>query len=211
MNEETARSYDLVAARYAAEFQNELAGKPFDRKMLDWLIEKTDPARTLCDLGCGPGQIARYLKDRGADACGIDISPAMVAEAGRLHPDILFQTGDMTALAGVADGAFGGIAAFYSIIHVPRARLGRAFSEILRALAPGGVMLAAFHLGDETVHRDEWWGQNVSLDFNFLRTAEIREKLETAGFVIEEAIERDPYPDVEYQSRRAYVFARKPR
>jgi hypothetical protein len=31
-----------------------------------------------------------------------------------------------------------------------------------------------------------------------------------AGFDIEDSIERDPYPDVEYQSRHAYIFARKP-
>jgi hypothetical protein len=27
---------------------------------------------------------------------------------------------------------------------------------------------------------------------------------------VEEIIEREPYPDVEHQSRRAYIFARKP-
>ena len=35
--------------------------------------------------------------------------------------------------------------------------------------------------------------------------------LEAAGLVIEDIIEREPYaPEVEYQSRRAYIFARKP-
>ena len=34
--------------------------------------------------------------------------------------------------------------------------------------------------------------------------------LEVAGFTIEEVVEREPYPDVEYPSRRAYIFARKP-
>ncbi len=35
--------------------------------------------------------------------------------------------------------------------------------------------------------------------------------MEAAGFAIEEVIEREPYaPEVEYQSRRAYIFARKP-
>jgi hypothetical protein len=29
------------------------------------------------------------------------------------------------------------------------------------------------------------------------------------GFVVEEVVEREPYPNVEYPSRRAYVFARK--
>jgi hypothetical protein len=38
----------------------------------------------------------------------------------------------------------------------------------------------------------------------------IRHYLETVGFAIEEIIEREPYsPEVEYQSRRAYIFARK--
>ena len=34
--------------------------------------------------------------------------------------------------------------------------------------------------------------------------------LTQAGFELEEVIERDPYPEVEVQTRRAYVFARKP-
>jgi hypothetical protein len=33
--------------------------------------------------------------------------------------------------------------------------------------------------------------------------------LEDAGFEIHSAEERSPYPEVEYQSRRAYIVARK--
>ena len=40
---------------------------------------------------------------------------------------------------------------------------------------------------------------------------EMQSYLERAGFVVEEVVERDPYaPEVEYQSRRAYILARKP-
>jgi trans-aconitate methyltransferase len=52
----------------------------------------------VCALGCGPGQIARYLGDRRVEAHGIDLSPGMVAEARRLNPDIPFSQGDMLAL-----------------------------------------------------------------------------------------------------------------
>jgi len=38
----------------------------------------------------------------------------------------------------------------------------------------------------------------------------MKEFLSAAGFTLEEAIERDPYPGAEYESRRAYIFARKP-
>jgi len=44
----------------------------------------------------------------------------------------------------------------------------------------------------------------------FFRTEDVTKYLLAADFEIEEIIERGPYgPEVEYQSRRAYVFARK--
>jgi SAM-dependent methyltransferase len=208
--EPIASSYDRVAREYAAEFENELARKPFDRRMLDWLVEKTAGSSAICDLGCGPGQVARYLHDQGAPACGIDLSPEMVKRAHQLNPSIPFQQGDMLALTGVADNSFRAIAAFYSIIHIPPAKAVNAVLEIRRVLQRNGVLLLAFHIGNQTIHKAEWWGHQVSVDFIFYETAAMKEYLRAAGFEIEEAIERDPYSsDVEYQSRRAYIFARK--
>ena len=77
-------------------------------------------------------------------------------------------------------------------------------------LRPGGLLLLAFHIGDAIVHRDEWWGHPVSVDFIFLQTDQIADLLIQAGFQIVDAIERDPYSDVEYPSRRAYLFAETP-
>ncbi len=202
------KSYDLVASDYAAEYSDELAKKPFDRKMLDWLAEKSEEGSVLCDMGCGPGQIAGYLHSRGARACGVDLSSKMVAEASSRHPGIPFTRGDMRALTRVADGAWGGIAAFYSLIHLPRADVVPALRELRRTLSPEGVILAALHIGRETIHRDEWWGKQVSIDFSFFETEEMKAWMTEAGFRLEESIERDPCPDVEYPSRRAYLFAR---
>ena len=74
-------SYDRVADEYADQFRDELDAKPFDRKMLDWLIEQVAELGLICALGCGPGQIARYLRRRGAKTCGIDLSVEMVKRA----------------------------------------------------------------------------------------------------------------------------------
>ena len=64
----------------------------------------------------------------------------------------------------------------------------------------------AFHIGDEILHLDEWWEEPVSVDFVFFQPDEMRNYLERAGLEIEEVIEREPYPDVEHPSRRAYIF-----
>ena len=203
-------SYDRIAPEYARRIYSELAGKPFDRLMLNWLIEKVDGRGTICDLGCGPGQIARYLVDHGVPACGIDLSSGMVEQARTLNPDIDFLQGDMLALTDVADSSFGGIAAFYCLIHIARERMVDALLELKRVLRPGGVLLLTFHIGSEVRHVEEMMGQTVALDFGFFQRDEMRDWLQTAGFTLEEAIERDPYPeDVEAQTRRAYLFARK--
>lgn len=209
MSEDLRIGYDCVAQDYAENFRDELAHKPFDRKMLDWLAEKVGDAGIVCDLGCGPGQIAGYLAARGTKACGIDLSAEMVAQAQNLNPGIEFEQGDMTALSNIPDASYGGIAAFYSIIHVPRTEIAQAFKELKRVLRPKGVLLLAFHIGQETIHRDEWWGKEVSIDFNFFEVVEIKNQLTSAGFKLQEVIERDPYAEVEYPSRRAYIFAEK--
>ncbi|HEX8889467.1 MAG TPA: class I SAM-dependent methyltransferase [Pyrinomonadaceae bacterium] len=207
---ETQKAYDFVAKEYANEFRDELSKKPFDRKMLDWLVEKVNGAGQICDMGCGPGQLAGYLSARGIDARGIDLSAEMVQQAKTLNPDVHFQQGDMLALTEIGDDTFGGIAAFYSIIHIARPLVVDALRELKRTLRPRGVLLITFHIGQETVHRDEFLGKEISLDFHFFETGEMKSYLADAGFVLEEVITRDPYADVEYPSRRAYIFARKP-
>jgi len=200
--------YNRVAGEYAARIYEELAHKPLDRALLDRLADRVRGAGLVCDLGCGPGQVARYLHERGVEVIGVDLSPGMVAQAQRLNPGIAFQTGNMLAL-DVPDAAWAGIAAFYSIIHIPHGDLPHALRELHRVLRAGGVLLLAFHIGQEAMHLDEWWGEPVSLDFFFLQPEEIAGHLRAAGFAVEELIERAPYPDVEHQSRRAYIFARK--
>ncbi len=207
---DTQASYDRIAAEYARRLYQELDGKPADRAMLDRFAARLRGRGVVCDMGCGPGQIARYLADRGVEATGVDLSPEMVARASALNPDIPFHAGDMLALE-LPDAAWAGITAFYAIIHIPPEKVVAALSEMRRVLMPGGLLLMAFHLGQgEAQHVEEMWGQPVALDFWFYGAAEMVGYLEQAGYAVEEIIERDPYaPEVEHQSRRAYVLARR--
>ena len=205
MSDELQRTYDVVADDYVAHIFDELKDKPFDRQLLDDVVTRA-AGGVICDLGCGPGHVARYLHERGANVIGVDLSPAMVERARSLTPAVRFETADMRAL-DVPDGAWQAIVAMYSIIHIPRGQLAPVFREMRRTLAPGGFAMLSFHIGAEVVHRDEWWGHAVDVDFLFLQPEEVTSALEEAGFVVEQVTQRDPYPDVEYPSRRAYVIA----
>jgi len=205
----TQSSYDTVAPEYAERFKDEMDDKPFDRNCLDRLAQDVGNLGPICDLGCGPGQIARYLHRKGVPTLGVDLSPNMIAEAQRLNPEIHFHVGNMLSLPD-EDNSWGGIAAFYCIIHIPRERVVDALREMKRILKPNGVLLIAFHIGEEIKHLDEWWEKSVNVDFAFYAPDEMETWLKEAGFELIETLTRDPNTEVEYESRRAYLFAQKP-
>jgi SAM-dependent methyltransferase len=204
------RSYDAVAEVYAARYQDELRHKPMDRALLARVAETATDAGggPVADVGCGPGHVTRHLADLGLPVVGVDVSPGMLAVARRLHPDLTFLEGSLLALPA-ADGAWAAAVALYSIIHLPPRDRPLAWRELLRALAPGGRLLVAFHAGSEATHVEEFLGVPVSLDGYLLDPAEIGRELGEAGFTVELSVERPPIPDVEYPSRRAYVLARR--
>ncbi|HKX68578.1 MAG TPA: DUF480 domain-containing protein, partial [Intrasporangium sp.] len=90
-------SYDAVATAYADALVDELRGLPFERWLLDRVIAHAGE-EPVVEVGSGPGHVTAYLADGGADAVGIDLSPAMVAEARRRFPDGRFEVGDLRRL-----------------------------------------------------------------------------------------------------------------
>jgi SAM-dependent methyltransferase len=202
-------AYDRVAAEYAAHFLGELAYKPLDRALLDCFAEEVRGHGPVGDIGCGPGQVARYLSERGLTPVGIDLSEQMVAQARQHHPAITFHQGSMLDL-DVADGAWAGLVALYCIIHLEPRMLSRAFAEFYRVVRPDGLVLLSFHVGQERRHLDEWWGHPVDLDFLFFERPAVEHLLQEAGFTIQASLERQPYIPREVATQRAYLLARKP-
>jgi ubiquinone/menaquinone biosynthesis C-methylase UbiE len=203
-------SYDLVADEYARRIYDELQHKPLDCRLLDRFAESVRNAGVACDLGCGPGHIASYLQGRGIRVCGMDFSVGMIERARRLNPGIEFNQGDMRALP-VKDNTWSGIAAFYAIVNLASGDLVQALREMMRVLVPGGRLLLSFHIGEDSSQVEDLWDSGAALEFHFFRVDTVAAYMRSAGFEIGEIIEREPYaPEVEYQSRRAYIFARKP-
>jgi len=201
--------YDAVAKEWAEAFRDEHDRKPKDRQILDRFAQKIGDRRPVWDFGCGPGNTAQYLKERGIEISGLDLSENILDEARRCHPAIDFRKGDMLDL-DFGNDSLAGVVAFYAIVHFTEAQVETVFREVYRVLQPGGLFLLTYHIGGETMHLDEFLGRKIDIDFMFFTTGFIYGCLDACGFVTIETIEREPYRGVEYESRRAYVFAEKP-
>ncbi|HTA26408.1 MAG TPA: class I SAM-dependent methyltransferase [Bacteroidia bacterium] len=207
-NHHILSAYNATAENYAKEFMDELSHKHLDRILLRQFAEENKGGNCI-DLGCGPGQTTKLLFDCGMnDIVGTDLSPAMITKAKELNPQINFEVADMLNLQ-YADNSFSSAIAFYAIVHFTMDELKRAFQEIKRVLIQDGHFLFSFHIGNEIKHVDNFLDKNVSLDFYFFETDKIIKLLEEAGFIIVDAIERFPYKDVEYPSKRAYIWVKK--
>ena len=203
-------SYDRIARQYAEEFDDELSHRPLERALLGALPELAGLDATpgvVADLGAGPAHVARHLRGAGVPTVAVDLAPAMATVAHHRNR-VPSAAGTLTALP-LADGSLAAVVVFYAVIHLDDAGVAAAAGELARVLRPGGVALVSIHIGDEVRHVDEWHGEPVDLDFRFLLPGTLRRVLRGVGLVVEAILEREPIPDVEAQTRRAYLLARR--
>jgi ubiquinone/menaquinone biosynthesis C-methylase UbiE len=202
------RMYDTVAKEYAETFIGEHEKKPKDQEILNRFSQEIGDRRPVWDFGCGPGQTTKYLKELGIGISGLDLSGKTLEQAKKIHPEIHFQKGNMLALE-FDDNSIAAVVSFYTIVHFTKEQADSAFREIFRVLQPGGIFLLTYHIGEETIHLEEFLGKTIDIDFMFFTSDFIFHSLKKCGFEKIEIIEREPYPEVEYESRRAYAFAYK--
>ncbi|MGP4114134.1 class I SAM-dependent DNA methyltransferase [Streptomyces sp. 4N509B] len=211
----TRTAYDTVAVDYDRLLRDDLSGRPLERAMLAAFAEVVRGAERrlpVVEVGCGTGRITGHLRSLGLEVSGVDLSPGMVEVARRRHPGLRFEVGSMGEL-DVADGALGGVVAWYATVHTPPERLPGVFAEFARVLAPGGSLLLASKAGDRHRHLSEAYGHPLSLDVYWTPPERVEEALRAAGFVVEARMLREPdaWERSVGQGQQAYVLAHRPR
>lgn len=175
--------YDRIAARlatWAAHTRTEERAR-YTALPLAALPEGAE----VLELGCGGGgPTTRALADRFR-LTGVDLSAEQIARARMQVPHATFIQADMTALR-FAPASFDAVAAFYSIIHVPREEQPALLGQIVGWLRPGGLLVASFSARDNPAdYADDWLG--APMYWSGYDAATNRRLVEKAGLLIERA------------------------
>lgn len=118
------------------------------------------------DLGCGIGRVAAVLAPRVRSVLGLDIAPAMIAEARRRHGTVRFALTDGTGLS-LGAGAFDLILAVDSFPYLVQAEVAeRHVADAARVLRPGGT-LAIFNLSYRGMNADRADARRWAETFGF--------------------------------------------
>ncbi len=177
-----AEAFDAIGDRYDEAFPH----KEGQVGAGEWLIASLDPGSRVLDLGSGTGvPTARQLTDAGLDVVGVDLSGGMVELARKYVPTATFHQLDLADLrpGGPTDlGRFDGVAAFFSLLMLPRAEIPLALRTIHHLLTPGGL----FALSMVEAHVDDFaipfLGNTIRVSGYLLD--DLHKILDTAGFEI---------------------------
>lgn len=124
------------------------------------LIDLAPEERTAAwlDVACGPGVISRAMAPKVGSVLGVDLTPAMIGEAGRRTGEeglenVSFALGDVTGL-DLADDSFDGAITRLSLHHIPAP--ARVLAEMARVVRPGGWVLVSDIVADPDRDANAW-------------------------------------------------------
>jgi SAM-dependent methyltransferase len=165
-------------------YEREYGDKPLTRlvtNLVDLLGSRKHGRKRALDVGCGPGQYAKLLKQHGFRVELLDASTQMLRLAAkklrlkkRPKPFNWYSL-----IKNTGENIYDVIFASAMMVHVPREKAPDLYSAFYRLLREGGILFVNFKVGDHTL---------ISLEGRFYvyyrDESLIQKQLEDAGFTV---------------------------
>jgi SAM-dependent methyltransferase len=189
-----ADGYDAVAKRYLtwSAAIPDASRRRYTQALLDGLQEGAH----VLELGCGAGIPTTQELAARFTVTGMDISARQIELARQAVPGANFIQSDMTALDFPPE-SFDGVAAFFSLIHIPREEQPPLLASIASWLRPEGLFVASMGVNDTAGDIEvDWLG--APMFFSHYDAATNRQLVKEAGLRLlsaqEETQEEDGHP-----------------
>ena len=176
----TFQTWNKVASLYQQKFMDlHLYDDTYDR--FCQLVEK--PGARVFEIGCGPGNITRYLLSKRPDfrVEAIDVAPNMVALAKENVPTARFRVMDCRNLDQV-NGPFDAIMCGFCMPYLSRQDCTKLFMDCVCLLASGGVAYFSTIEGDYSRSGFEAGSTGEQAYVYYYRQDDLQQVLTANGF-----------------------------
>ena len=170
-------TYNEIAQEYEKEFGNDYSDTPY----IDIFLNYLDGKKVL-DIGCGVGNLTKYILDKGFNVDGIDLSEEMLNIAKSKYDDINFLQMNMKDI--ILDKKYDGIMLAYSLFHLTKQEVLEVLPKYYSLLNNKGKMLLILQSGKGEQVIDEPLKNGLKMFINYYSLEEIREVLEDNNFKI---------------------------
>ncbi len=178
--DDLAQTYNKIAQDWHSNHQTDLWWKPGT----DTFISLLPPKPLVLDVGCGDGNKATYLIQRGVKVVGIDSSEEMIKIATEEAPDGKFLILDIRNIDQLRE-RFNGIYLQAVLLHLPKKEISAILTKLLTKLKKGGILYATVKeirplQPEEEIKTENDYGYTYERFFSYFNLDEIKHLLEQA-------------------------------
>jgi len=177
---ETSETWNKIASLYEERFMDlDLYDKTYDH-FCD-LIENKNA--DVLDIGCGPGNISRYVlsKRPGFHINGIDIAPNMIELARKNIPNATFQILDSRNIKKL-NKKYDGIICGFCLPYLSEPDGNKCIADCADMLTDQGVFYLSFMEGEPEQSGFQTASNGERVYFYYYRLDDITQRLKNHGF-----------------------------
>ena len=204
---ETFTTWNNIAARYEDKFMDlDLYDKTYDI-----ICNSLDKEQTkILEVGCGPGNITKYIlsKRPDFDVFGIDIAPNMIAPARKNNPTAAFEVMDIRQIHSLKS-TYDGIICGFCLPYLSAADVAKLIEDCYKLLNENGLIYLSFVEGDPAKSGFQTGSTGERSYFYYHRLSDLRAQLESCKFGNINVIEVDYKKSDSEMERHTILTARK--
>lgn len=154
---------------------------------------------TALELGCGPGNVVKYLRSirNDLDIMGIDLAPGMIEEAKKQNPGVRFELMDIRDI-GQLNQRFNAVIAAFCLPYISYDDVPALFENIRDLTADDALVYVSFMQGEKErsgFEKTSFTGDK-EIYINYHDKLETKHLLEKNGFVVTNLFTKD-YPEAD--------------
>lgn len=179
--QETFELYDKIAEAYQDYFMDM---DWYDATYDAFCQRVTSPNAKILEIGCGPGNITRYLLRKRPDfqILGIDMAPNMLRLARVHNPTAVFEVMDCRDIHQL-NGTFEGVVCGFCMPYLSKEDCEKLIKDSASLLEEGGTIYLSVIEGDYSLSDYEYDSKGINKVFVYFHQADYLEAmLQATGF-----------------------------